>query len=195
MIAIDADPRAVDAARRRFRSELTTGRLTVLNVGIAETAGTGTFWICEGVSAWNSFNREISSGSGEKHHAIEIQMRPFSDILDEHGVPFFLKIDIEYNDPFCIRALAGRRLPPFISAKDNNEDLSETQVPPILLMLHDAGYRRFKLISQRDFTPVVHSEISVVYRRLLKSAAHGRLRALGLSLVAKLLNLSRLAVA
>jgi hypothetical protein len=52
-------------------------------------------------------------------------------------------------------------------------------------MLHDAGYRRFKLISQRDFTPVVHSEISVFYRRLLKSAAHGRLRAPGLSLVAK----------
>jgi hypothetical protein len=70
-----------------------------------------------------------------------------------------LKIDIEGKDPLCIRDLGGRPLPPFISAEDKNEDLSETQAPPILTSLHDAGYSRFELISQYDFTPELHSDV------------------------------------
>ena len=185
VIAIDADPRAVDAAKSRFRSELTSGRLTILNVGIAETTGTGTFWICEGVSEWSSFYQKTASRLGQKHYSIEVETRPFSDILDEHSVPLYLKIDIEGNDHLCIRDLAGRPLPPFISVEDKNENLSETQVPPILSLLHDAGYCWFKLISQHDFTPELHSDIAAFSKRLLNSAANGRLRAPGLSLVAK----------
>ena len=88
VIAIDANPWAVDAAKRRFRSELTSRRLTILNVGIAETAGTGTFWICEGVSEWSSFYQKTASRLGQKHYAIEVETRRFSDILDEHGYRF-----------------------------------------------------------------------------------------------------------
>jgi FkbM family methyltransferase len=189
VLAIDADPRAVDAAKRRFRSELASGRLTILNVGIAETAGTGTFWICEGLPAWNSFHQKVSSRLGQKHHAIEVETRPFSEILDECGIPLYLKIDIEGNDHLCIRDLAGRSLPPFISAEAENagddEDLSETEALAVLFLLRDVGYRRFKLISQRDFTPELYSKIDIFSQRLLNSAVNGRLRAPGLSLVAK----------
>jgi FkbM family methyltransferase len=189
VIAIDADPRAVDAAKQRFRSELASERLKILNVGIAETAGRRTFWICDGHSAWNSFFQKIASREEQKHHAIEVETRPFSDILDESGVPFYLKIDIEGNDYLCIRDLAGRLLPPFISVEaentGDNEDLSETEALANLTLLHDAGYRRFKLISQYDFTPEVYSDIAAFSQRILNSAANGRLRFLGLSNVAK----------
>jgi FkbM family methyltransferase len=185
VIAIDADPRAVDAAKQRFRSELASERLKILNIGIAETAGIGTFWICEGLSAWSSFYQKTASREGHKHYAIEVETQPFSDVLDEYGVPLYLKIDIEGKDPLCIRDLAGRPLPPFISVEDKNEDLSETQVPPVLSLLHDAGYCRFKLISQRDFTPELGSDIAAFSKRLLNSAANGRLRVPGLSHLAK----------
>jgi FkbM family methyltransferase len=189
VIAIEADPRLVEAAKRRFRGELTSGRLTILNVGVAETAGKGTFWICEGMSAWNSFHEKISSRLGEKHHAIEIETRTFRDILDECGVPLYLKIDIEGNDALCIRDLAGRLLPPFISVEaentGDNEDLSETEALENLSLLYDAGYRRFKLISQYDFTPELYSDIAVFSQRILNSAVNGRLRAPGLSVLAK----------
>ena len=185
VIAIDANPLAVDAAKHRFRSELASGRLTILNVGIAETAARATFWICEGVSEWSSFFQKTASRLGQKHYAIEVETRPFGDILDEYGVPFYLKIDIEGKDHLCLRDLAGRSLPPFISVEDKNENLSETQVPPILLLLHGAGYCWFKLISQSDFTPELHSEIAAFSKRLLNSAANGRLRSLGLSGIAR----------
>jgi len=102
------------AAKQRFRSEVASERLKILNVGIAETAGRRTFWICDGHSAWNSFFQKIASREDQKHHAIEVETRPFSDILDEYGVSFYLKIDIEGgNDYLCIRDLAGRLLLPF----------------------------------------------------------------------------------
>jgi len=185
VIAIDADPRAAAAAKQRFRSELASERLKILNVGIAERAGKGTFWICEGLPAWSSFYQKTASREGQKHYAIEVETRPFGDILDEHCVPFYLKIDIEGKDPFCIRDLGGRPLPPFISAEDKNEDLSEMQAPPILTSLHDAGYSRFKLISQYDFTPELHSDVGAFSKRLLNSIANGKLRFPGLSTVAK----------
>jgi len=183
VIAIEADPQLVDAAMRSFPCELTSGRLTILNVGVAETAGTGTFWICEGIPEWNSFHLKVSSRLGEKHHAIEIETRLFSDILDEYGVPFYLKIDIEGNDYLCIRDLAGRLLPPFISVEaentGDNENLSDTEALAILSALHDAGYRRFKLISQYDFTPELYSDIAAssqwFLQRILNSAVNGRL--------------------
>ena len=189
VIAIEADPQLVDAAMHRFRSELTSGRLTILNVGVAETAGTGKFWICEGISDWNSFHQKISSRLGHKHHAIEIETRPFRDILDEYGVPFYLKIDIEGNDCLCVRDLAGRLLPPFISVEaenaGDNENLSETDALANLSLLHEAGYHRFKLISQRYFTPELYSDIAGFSQRILNSAVNGRLRTPGLSLLMK----------
>src|SRR5262249_49115900 len=48
-------------------SELRSGRLTILNVGVAETPGTGIFWICDDLPEWNSFHEKVSSRLGEKH--------------------------------------------------------------------------------------------------------------------------------
>ena len=185
VIAIDADPRSLEAAKHRFPNELSSGQLTVLNVGIAETAGIATFWICDDFSPWNSFYQKTASRLGYKHHEIEVTTRTFGDILDEYGVPFYLKVDIEGKDLLCIEDLAGRSIPPFISVENKSQDLSETQVSSVLLLLHKAGYRRFKLISQSDFLPHVHSDVAALCRKLLNSAAHGRLRAPGLSFVAK----------
>jgi hypothetical protein len=129
--------------------------------------------------------QKTASWLGQKHYAIEVETRPFNDALDEYGVPLYLKIDIEGKDHLCIRDLAGRPLPPFISVEDKNEDLSETQVPSTLLLLHEAGYCWFKLISQHDFTPALYSDIAAFSKRLLNSAANGRPRIPGLSHVAK----------
>jgi FkbM family methyltransferase len=195
VIAIDADPLAVDAAKRRFHTEVASGRLTILNVGVAEKAGAGTFWISERVSEWNSFQKKARMG--EECHPIEVEMQPFSEILDTYGIPFYLKIDIEGNDLLCIEALAGRPLPPFISVEAKvggaEDDLIEAAALRDLPLLKDVGYRRFKLISQTDFAPELYSDIATFARRLVKSVEAGRLRAPGVSrLASRLTNLDRL---
>src|ERR1051325_11727477 len=117
VVGIDADPTMVEAVRERFANEVRNGRLTLLNVGIAEKPGTALFWICEGFPEWNSFDRTLAAKDGKRHHSIEVRTVPFGDILDEYGVPHYLKIDIEGHDQFCVRALAGGPLPRYISTE------------------------------------------------------------------------------
>jgi len=48
VVAIEADPTLAAKGRQRFASEVRTGQLTIVNVGIAEREGEAQFWICEG---------------------------------------------------------------------------------------------------------------------------------------------------
>jgi FkbM family methyltransferase len=111
VVAVEANPQLAEEARARFRREIAAGRLTVLGVAIAGTAGVLPFWICDSHSPWSSFDYEIASRDGSTCHQIDVECRPFSDILEEHGVPYFLKIDIEGTDHLCIRDLRSGDLP------------------------------------------------------------------------------------
>ena len=94
VVAIEADPSLAVAGRERSRREIADGHLMLLNVGIAGEEGEAEFWICETKNEWNSFDRSIASRDNSPHHAIRIQPRPFGTILEEFGVPHYLKIDI-----------------------------------------------------------------------------------------------------
>lgn len=126
-----------------------------------------------------------------KHHAIEIPTRRFREILDQYGVPVYLKIDIEGNDHLCIRDLSGRPLPRFVSMESectgDSEDLSEAEFLASLNLLHDTGYRRFKLIRQDHIAAEPYSDLARFMQRLIYAAAYGRLRAPGLSQIARLM--------
>ena len=180
VVAIEANPQLADLARRKFSSEIESGRLTILNVGIAERAGTGTFWVCDDVSVWSSFQEKLTSREGKKHHSIEIQTRRFCEILEEYSIPFYLKVDIEGSDYLCLRDLVGRPLPRFISVEaessENVDDLANAGPVENLSLLYNLGYRRFKLIRQADFSAEFESDFEAFIQRLVKSAAYGKLR-------------------
>jgi FkbM family methyltransferase len=164
VVAIEANPELVDAARQRFSKEIAQGRLTVLNVAIAEQDGIRPFWICDDLSDWSSFDREIASRDGAAHHAIEVACRTFGSVLDEFGVPFFLKVDIEGRDHLCLEALKADRCPRYLSAERGERTLA------LLPRLAELGYSGFKCISQRYFIPLQlnPSEKELRYSRLLR---------------------------
>jgi len=94
VVAIEADPALVQQARQRFAAELAAGRLTLLNAGIAPQEGEADFWIAEGKSEYNSFDKANATKRGHRAHAIRIPCRRFDNVLREHGVPLYLKIEI-----------------------------------------------------------------------------------------------------
>src|SRR5262252_3435939 len=110
VVAIEADPTLIDCARERFAEPIRQGRLELANVAIGPREETAPFWICEGKSEWNSFDRRISSRDGHTCHAIDVHCRPFRDLLKQFGVPYYLKIDIEGHDIFCVADLDPRSL-------------------------------------------------------------------------------------
>jgi FkbM family methyltransferase len=148
VVAIEADPTLIDLARERFAEPIRRGRLELANVAIGPREETAPFWICEGKSEWNSFDRRIASRDGHTCHAIDVHCRPFRDLLKQYGVPYYLKIDIEGHDIFCVADLDPRDLPKYLSLEMGSVES--------LWALRDVGYKSYKLITQND-----HSQLSV----------------------------------
>ena len=180
VLAIDADPDLVKKARVRFASELASGKLTILNVGLSYEASVEKFWICEPNSNWNSFERSLAARNGSAHHSVDVRTQRFEDILREFGIPIYLKIDIEGRDALCLDALQHTPLPKFISAEDDGGLDPSTGVPRVLAALHSLGYRYFNLVSQGDFRPLFRGNrgryTPKLFDRIVNSAAYGRLR-------------------
>lgn len=146
VVGVEANPVLVEAATSRFRSEIDAGRLVIRNVGIAETEGEFPFWICEMHSEWSSFDRSIASRENSGHYAITVPCVRFRSVIEEFGVPAYLKIDIEGNDRLCLKDLTPETAPEHISVEANELGLLD--------LLEALGYDRVKCISQFYFLPI-----------------------------------------
>ncbi len=111
VVAIEAHPVQARKAAERFENDVAEGRLTILNIAVSEEEAELPFWVCESVSEWSSFDRKIASRQGAPHRRITVHGKRFSDILKMHGVPYYLKVDIEGSDLLCVRALSAHDLP------------------------------------------------------------------------------------
>jgi FkbM family methyltransferase len=148
VVAVEANPALAARGAERFRREIAEGRLTIANVGVADRIGVLPFWICDAKLEWSSFNREIAARDGSAHHAIDVPSVTFDSLLAEHGVPHYLKVDIEGNDHLCLAALRAPELPVFVSVEAGAETV------PWLAGLRDLGYSAFKCISQSTLLPL-----------------------------------------
>jgi len=188
VVAVEADPALAARGRERFSREIDAGQLTILNVGIAAEAAMATFWICEDNSVWNSFDKGIATRNGSRCHPVQIETWRFSDVLKTFGVPDYAKIDIEGHDSMCVRDLDGGMVPRFISVESecvaDGETLTPSEAVAVLDLLRDAGYTRFKLVAQDDFRTVSYPDRWRTLRRLVDSAAYGKLRLPGVSALA-----------
>lgn len=181
VVAVEADPELFKQANKRFSNEIKAGKLTILELAIGPEEGTHPFWISSNPE-YNSFSREHASKWGETAQEIEVQTKPFTDILAEFGVPYYLKIDIEGADHFCLEALSPADLPAYLSFEKGQ--ISD------LITARNLGYSRFKLISQENFrqlnfTPdnygrspgvnkLIYKNLKKLAKRLNKSKYAGR---------------------
>jgi FkbM family methyltransferase len=145
VVAIDANPAMCATAEERFRDYIRTGKLTIINRGLAEHKGRLEFWVCDEVSEWSSFDRGIASRNGVKHHAISVDCVPIMDIIDKFGVPDHMKIDIEGNDRICIAGLTNTAAPPYVSIEMDHARGDED-----IKRLVELGYCSFKVICQNN---------------------------------------------
>jgi FkbM family methyltransferase len=161
VVAFEAVPTLAHAAAERFAAEIAAGRLQIVNVGISASSGVARFWICDDHSDWSSFDLRIASRNGCGHHAIEIPTACFATLVEEYGVPYYCKIDIEGSDGLCLQALRPDLCPPYISV-----ELQRFPGDDPLRRLSELGYRRFKIIDQTRFCsvePTIHRLLHAPY--------------------------------
>lgn len=154
VVAIEADPVLVRDLNQKFAPEIAGKRLTLLNLAIAEQDGKLTMGICPQLRQWNTFDiddlrRRVAKQQGFEVLEQEVPCRRFQGVLAEHGVPFFLKSDIEGYDHLCVLALSREAMPQYVSfeAYSEHRQLSLEAV----LHLYELGYRRFSLVNQDTF--------------------------------------------
>jgi FkbM family methyltransferase len=160
VVSVDANPIMCAAAEARFRDYIRTGQLKVINLGVAERRGQLEFWVCDDVSEWSSFHRDIASRNGVKHHAIVVDCVPVTDLIDEFGVADYMKIDIEGNDRICISGLTSATSPQYISI-----EMDHSQGEKDIHRLAELGYRGFKVICQNNSWHQVTTRNIAYYQR------------------------------
>lgn len=158
VVAIEANPDFATAARERFAPEIAAKKLAVLNIGISDHDATAEFWINDKAPHFNSFDRAWAERPGDACHSVVIPCRRLDQVLKEHGVPYYLKIDIEGFDLIALDSIDASDKPSYISVEMSRVGL--------LHKLKDLGYDRFKLVTQLDLQPVEPGETKAHVRML-----------------------------
>lgn len=145
VVAIEANPLYTALAHKRFKTAVRSGRLILLNIGIGPRRETATFWVNEHESRFSSFLREQCQLGGTPYHPIQIQCQRLRDVFEEYGVPFYLKIDIEGHEQFCLEDISPDDAPVYVSCEAHSLDE--------LRRLSACGYTAYKLVDQYTHSP------------------------------------------
>lgn len=154
VVAVEANPALAEKARHRFGREIAAGRLEVLNVGIAAADGEAEFYVSD-VDVWSSFDREAAGRWGTRVRAVRVPCRRFDAILAAHGVPHYLKIDIEGSEPLCLDALRAGEVPEYLSI-----EMSHREGDRHVGELRRLGYTGFKCVRQNDLVAMTPENLA-----------------------------------
>ena len=150
VVAVEANPALHAAGCERFRSEIASGQLTLLNVAIADADRPVRFFVNRQATEWGTTSAEFAARNvqlGAASEKITVPGMRFERIVGDYGVPYYLKIDIEGADILCLQGLRsfGAR-PMYVSLESN-----KTSWQGLLAEFHHLralGYHRFKVVSQ-----------------------------------------------
>jgi FkbM family methyltransferase len=165
VVAVEANPMLCQAACERFSQAITAGRLHVENVAVGAKRGQIVFYVSS-LNLVSSLDEDRAAMDGSSYTAIDATCVRAADLFEKHGVPHYLKIDIEGADSHVLADLNGACLPDYVSFEDGPD--TEQQVRRLAAL----GYKRFKLINQSgltfrsDFEP--ESAFDRIYRRLFR---------------------------
>jgi FkbM family methyltransferase len=148
VVAIEANPQMVDNARQRFAAEIAAGNLILVQGAVAKARGSSlTFYICDTMSALSTTEKllvEQHKKGGAVFHEVEVEAIPFADILRTHGMPHYMKVDIEGCDLLCLEALhAFNERPESLSV-----EVSFYNYRQLMQLAATLGYTKFQLIPQ-----------------------------------------------
>jgi FkbM family methyltransferase len=150
VVAIEANPVLAEKLRERFRSNLADGSLVVVSAAIAENAGEVNFYVSQCLSIWGTIRpawAERNASQGSPSRLIKVKAISFPEVLNKHGVPYYIKIDIEGADVLCLKGLIENPdRPKFVSIE--SEKRSWHALLYEFEMFKRLGYSRFKIVDQ-----------------------------------------------
>ena len=83
---------------------------------------------------------DLGGRDGTRCHAVEVQAIRMEEVLAKHGVPYYMKIDIEQGDMACLQGLRPGDVPKYLSV--------EAHFVEYFCVLYNLGYRDFKWLTE-----------------------------------------------
>ncbi|QLE40326.1 FkbM family methyltransferase [Nostoc sp. C052] len=151
VVGIEAHPELYEATKKRLNLYIEKGQLTLLNIAVSPKDEPVTFYANLERSFWGTTSPDwaIRNKCSFDAPSIEITVegRRFERILEEFGIPYYLKVDIEGADLLCIQALRQfNTKPQFLSIESTKTSWKELLEE--FALLKELGYHKFKAISQ-----------------------------------------------
>jgi FkbM family methyltransferase len=154
VVAVEANPELVETAQQVFATPIREGRLTIVSAAIADQRGLMSLGIADN-TIWSSLDPKMIARNEHlvdtEYRYVDVETIRFEDVLREHGIPHYLKIDIEGYDMLCVRALRHfDERPRYISVESS---VSAFRAPADAIFdevaeLWTLGYRRFRYVDQ-----------------------------------------------
>jgi FkbM family methyltransferase len=150
VIGVEANPVLSDYCAKRFENECQSGQMIVVSKAIAEHSGSVDFYVNKRVSVWGTADRDWmlrNQRLGADSDVIQAPSVRMDYLLGKYGIPYYMKVDIEGLDHFCISTLASQvDHPSWVSVEAHAWSYAETL--KLLTLLSAAGYNKFKIVSQ-----------------------------------------------
>jgi FkbM family methyltransferase len=156
VVAFEANPALVDSCRSRFAHFIERGQLVIIEGAIVDSgtlaAGCGRvrFYENEAGTGWGTVHQtwaERNQRQGAPSNVMEVQTIDFARVVADHGVPHYLKIDIEGADLVCVSALkAFKERPDYISIE--SDKTSFANIGAEIDLFCELGYDSFQAVEQ-----------------------------------------------
>ncbi len=182
VVAVDADPEAIESAGKRFGEAIERGRLTLVHGAIAprDAPETVTLYLSDHRD-WSSLVPQIAGRDGVGIHEVEVPTVSIARLLSQFGTPEYLKIDIEGMDGVALEDLAETAArPTYVSVEAECADdsgQSDGEALAKLDLLVGMGYKRFKLVDQDSLRVLSLDDLELGPRRDVRSRFRARLGA------------------
>lgn len=145
VVGVEANPDLAEHCRRRFQGQ----RVTVIEGAIAESEEPTISFFRHPNAVWGTISadrakRNLHAGKSEE---LTVPVIDLKALLADHGVPHYMKIDIEGAGLLCLRSLSAfSKKPAFLSIEASYDEPEELAAE--FDLLEELGYRRFSVVQQ-----------------------------------------------
>jgi FkbM family methyltransferase len=117
VVALEANPPLVNAAREKYASFIASGQLSVVEHALWKTSGEEiSFYLNATTDDWSSVFKDWAAKGGHAVEEIRVSTVTLTDLFNDYGVPYYIKCDVEGVDELFARQLMkDHRRPEFVS--------------------------------------------------------------------------------
>lgn len=150
VVSVEASPALAGEAEKKFQSEIQSGQLAIINKALVDDNSESVdFYVNEEKNDWGTLLPDWNRSMSSAFRKISVPTVRLESLIAEHGMPYYLKIDIEGADVYCLRSLLRLgEIPKFTSVElitPNNLAIRDVDCLELLCNLRTLGYTMFQI--------------------------------------------------